>query len=285
MTIAIPASLVADTPHLREKTLKIGSIGRVAAIFRIDKIIIYQDGAAAKSKEAEFIALILTYMETPQYLRKSMFSFNPTLRYVGILPPLRTYHHPLNKRVDSLEQGQLREGIVVKSNIDHSYVDIGVTHPIVLNEPNLAMNKRITVKILTNQKDLLNACLVDREEIDIYWGYDARVSNLTLGQILNTESYDLVVLTSRYGKPLTKAEEVLRDKWKTANQVLIAFGSPREGLKTILEKEGIDIDRVNALIVNTVPRQGTATIRTEEAVNSTLAIINILIKENNSDGP
>jgi predicted SPOUT superfamily RNA methylase MTH1 len=146
------------------------------------------------------------------------------------------------------------------------------------------VNKRVTVKILINQEGLFKACLVEREEIDIYWGYDARVSNLTLGQLLNKGKFDLVVLTSRYGKPLTMAEEALRDRWNTANQVLIAFGSPREGLKTILENEGISIDQIDAFIVNTIPRQGTATIRTEEAVNSTLAVINVLLQENIPDG-
>jgi predicted SPOUT superfamily RNA methylase MTH1 len=284
VTIAIPASLVANTPHLREKTYKIGSVGRAAAIFRIDTIIIYQDKPTAKANDAELIASILTYMETPQYLRKALFPFKPTLRYVGILPPLRTYHHPLNKRIEALKPGQLRVGIVIKSNSNQSYVDIGVNHPVILNEPNLAVNKRVTVKILTSLKNALKVCLVDSEEIDIYWGYDARVSNLTLGTILNKESFDLVVLTSRHGKPLTKTDEVLRDKWKAANQVLIAFGSPQEGLKTILEKDGFDIDQVNTLLINTIPRQGTATIRTEEAVYTTLAVMNILVKENNSDG-
>ena len=43
LTIAIPASLTSDTPHLREKTYKIGLIGRAAAIFRVDKIIVLSD--------------------------------------------------------------------------------------------------------------------------------------------------------------------------------------------------------------------------------------------------
>ena len=43
IAIAIPASTISDTPHLREKTAKIGLIGRAAAIFRVDEIIVYPD--------------------------------------------------------------------------------------------------------------------------------------------------------------------------------------------------------------------------------------------------
>ena len=43
LTIAIPASIATNTPHLREKTAKIGLIGRAASIFRVDKIIIFPD--------------------------------------------------------------------------------------------------------------------------------------------------------------------------------------------------------------------------------------------------
>jgi len=40
LAIAIPASVISDTPHLREKTAKIGLIGRAAAIFRVDEVVV-----------------------------------------------------------------------------------------------------------------------------------------------------------------------------------------------------------------------------------------------------
>ena len=69
LSIAIPASIISDTPHLREKTAKIGLIGRSAAIFRVDEIIVYPDNLKLdQSKDLDFIALLLNYLETPQYL-------------------------------------------------------------------------------------------------------------------------------------------------------------------------------------------------------------------------
>lgn len=58
ISIAIPASVVSDTPHLREKTSKIGLIGRAAAIFRIDEIIVYPDNLKTnQTQEMHLIAL------------------------------------------------------------------------------------------------------------------------------------------------------------------------------------------------------------------------------------
>ena len=43
LSIAIPASLVDDVSHLRDKTFRIGLIGRAASIFRVSEIIIFRD--------------------------------------------------------------------------------------------------------------------------------------------------------------------------------------------------------------------------------------------------
>ena len=93
LAIAIPLSIVSDIPHLREKTLKIGLIGRAAAIFRVNEIIVFPDILNINQKrDRNLIAMLLAYMETPQYLRKRLFKIKPELKYAGILPPLRTPH-------------------------------------------------------------------------------------------------------------------------------------------------------------------------------------------------
>ncbi len=79
LAIAIPASIISDTPHLREKTSKIGLIGRAAAIFRVDEIIVYPDNPKANQvRDLDFISLLLSYLETPQYLRKRLFKLEPS---------------------------------------------------------------------------------------------------------------------------------------------------------------------------------------------------------------
>jgi hypothetical protein len=58
--------------------------------------------------------------------------------------------------------------------------------------------------------------------------------------------------------------------------VLIAFGSPKLGLKEILGQDGIDPDTVFDFFINTVPEQNVATVRTEEAVLVTLGLLNMM---------
>ena len=129
LSIALPASQFSDVPHLRDKSLKIGFVGRAAAVFRVDEIVIFPDVSWSRQKhDINLIATILTYMETPQYLRKRIFKIKPELRYVGVLPPLRTPHHPLSNRVKNLEVGEYREGAVVSSVKEGSLLDIGVEY-------------------------------------------------------------------------------------------------------------------------------------------------------------
>jgi len=63
---------------------------------------------------------------------------------------------------------------------------------------------------------------------------------------------------------------------KKAKNIIIEFGAPNRGLLEIAKDEGIDIRKHTDFLVNTIPKQGTETIRTEEAVIATLAIFNLL---------
>ena len=277
LTLALPASLASDTPHLREKTLKIGLIGRAAAIFRVNEIVLFPDlPDQDQSQESAFMETILSYMETPQYLRRHLFPLQKSLQYVGVLPPLRTPHHPLCKRVADLRVGHFREGVVVRSNKARSLVDVGVERPAVLRGKRLPPKSRVTTKIISVNHGAPEISLVKGEEINIYWGFGVSVSNLTLGRLIQRGRYDLVIMTSRHGQPVTEVLEEVEERWRTARSVVVAFGSPREGLRDILRREHIQIRDVADVVVNTVPRQGTETIRTEEAVYATLTILNLI---------
>jgi len=95
VSVALPASLTLDIPHLREKTARLGFVSRALATFRVEEAIIYRDRAGAEiDREARLIEKMLTYIETPQYLRRLVFKIDPDLQYAGTLPPLRTPNHP-----------------------------------------------------------------------------------------------------------------------------------------------------------------------------------------------
>lgn len=275
VSIAIPASIVSDTPHLREKTTKIGLIGRAAAIFRVNKIIIYSDNPKAnQNNEINLIASLLSYMETPQYLRKRIFKLKPELRYAGILPPLRTPHHPLNRKIKNLKVGEYREGVTLSKTGEGTLIDIGVEQPALIANEQLPREKRVTVKIL-KVENRVEVELVNRNEIPEYWGYTVTVESKSFGAFLKRGDFDLTIATSKYGTPLTDITEKISERWNKANKILLAFGAPTQGLYEIAENEGLNLNDIVDFVVNTIPMQGTETIRTEEALIASLAILNI----------
>ncbi|MGB9713721.1 MAG: putative RNA uridine N3 methyltransferase [Candidatus Bathyarchaeales archaeon] len=274
LCIAIPASVVSDTPHLREKTSKIGLIGRAAAIFRVEEIIIYPDNPSLnQTSEMNLISTLLAYMETPQYLRKRLFKLKPELRYAGILPPLRTPHHPLNRKMKNLRRGEYREGVSITETRDGTLVDIGVEKPALIPKRRLPFGKRLTVKVVKVNRQV-EIDLAKREEIADYWGYKVTVEKNAFSKLVKRGGFDLTIATSKYGVPFHAVAQKIFERWNKAEKILVAFGSPSEGLHEIVRREGFNLDDVADFVVNTIPEQGTETVRTEEAVVASLAVLN-----------
>jgi predicted SPOUT superfamily RNA methylase MTH1 len=86
----------------------------------------------------------------------------------------------------------------------------------------------------------------------------------------------LVIATSKMGTPLQQVTEALAERWKKAGSILVAFGAPSNGLQDIVAKENLSLEKVADFTVNTIPNQGTETVRTEEALYASLALLNTL---------
>jgi predicted SPOUT superfamily RNA methylase MTH1 len=279
LTIAIPASVVSDTPHLREKTSKIGLIGRAIAIFRVNEVVVYPDfPSSSQKKDMDLIATLLAYMETPQYLRKGLFKLSPDLQYAGILPPLRTPHHPLNRRGKDLKVGEFREGVMLTKTGSGCLMDIGIEQPVLVRNPEFSIGKRVTVKVVRAGKHV-EVEITDQHEISEYWGYKVTLERHPLGEIIKARDFGLTLATSKYGKPFAQVAERIGEKWKRSDDVLAAFGAPSLGLNEIVKREGLLLDDMFDFVVNTIPSQGTKTVRTEEAVIASLATFNVFFTE------
>lgn len=274
ITVAIPSSTTSDIPHLREKTLRLGFIGRTLAIFRVDNLLIYRD----KGKDdSQLIEKILTYLATPQYVRKKIFELTPELKYAGILPPLRTPNHPLKKPVKELKIGEIREGVTIKTFRDQSLVDIGLDSLAVVRN-SYPLKTVLNVKI-TDTNGTIGAKPVDFEEIPYFWGFNVKAANQSLDEIATNEKFDLTIATSKYGQPIEAIASELTERWMKSKNVLIAFGSPTEGIREILARKNLSIRSVFNFAVNTVKYQGAETVRIEEALTASLAVFNYLIAQ------
>jgi predicted SPOUT superfamily RNA methylase MTH1 len=269
--ILIPSSLNMESRDRRESTLKVGQIARAAAVFQYNRIVIYRD---PEHNDSRFMAMVLRYMDTPQYLRKLLIPRREELRHVGLLPPLRTAHHPINSKSESLKIGEFRVGVVVESVGSDSgvWVEIGINRPIPLRTgDSYSVGQRLNVRIFSQQP--LAAEPVDPKDIPHYWGYETEIVE-SLESYL-AEKHELgsyVVLTSRYGKGLTP--EILSNMGHTGykRDHAVVFGSPARGVDAFLSKESMD----RYEMINTIPHQGTETVRVEEAVFATLALLNLV---------
>lgn len=276
LSIAIPGSIVSDIPHLREKTARIGMIGRAVAIFRVNEIVIFPDMPMKnQDRDIHLIATILSYMETPQYLRKWLFKMKPELRYAGILPPLRTSHHPITKKLRDLKVGEFREAVTVSRVKDGVLVDVGIEQPILIKNKEIKLNQRITVRICAIFPNP-EAVIVNREEVPIFWGFRVTASTMPFGRLVKERAFDLVIATSRLGAPFANVKDVILTRRKNANQILVALGAPTQGLYEIAKLENLALENIADFVVNMIPSQGTETVRTEEALYASLAILNIL---------
>ncbi|HLN44379.1 MAG TPA: RNA methyltransferase, partial [Candidatus Sulfotelmatobacter sp.] len=272
LIIAIPASVISDTPHPREKTSKIGLIARAAAIFRVDEIIIYQDDPKVnQDKELKLITKLLSYIETPQYLRKRLFKIEPHLQFAGILPPLRTPHHPASAKTQDLEIGEYREGIILSQVKEGLQVDIGAGTPVLLREKQHAIGERLTLQIIKTEKQV-EVQTVNRADVPYYWGYVISIAR-SLKQAIGKAKADLKLGTSKKGEEFTSYLDKIMEKLGSISSILIVFGSPARGIYEIAADENISLKSQLDFILNVVPCQGTETVRTEEAVLATLAVL------------
>jgi predicted SPOUT superfamily RNA methylase MTH1 len=267
INIAIPASFVSALSHLRDKTTALGQLGRAAAIYRVDHLIIYKD----HPDESLTMKYILGYLETPQYLRKYVFDKRSELQYVGMLPPLRTPHHPI---IEKVKIGEYREGVVVWRNEVEYLVDIGLDKMMKVKGKAPKKGTRITTKITDIKKELTGK-RIKKKDIPIYWGYDLRGSKKKLSDLVRSPEWDLTIATSRAGTEISVVKSNLEISWEKSENTLVVFGSYKEGINEMMKREGTKIGDVFDYNLNMIPNQGTATVRTEEAVNATLAVLNI----------
>ena len=234
VSIAVCSSMVDNAQSLELATLLAGQVARCAAIFCVDEVVVIDDLAASGavrvgdgnvSSCAAFMARILQYMETPQYLRRALIPTHPHLRHVGLLPPLNAPHHPR-----ATEWSKYREGVALapadatapgSPAPATTLVDVGLDRPALVHAP-FPPGTRLTVRFKDKGFDAAAAAAAGgpyrgksvspfepRRRKGQYWGYSVRLA-CSLEEALrdspfgsadgkDTGGYDLKVGTSEHG--------------------------------------------------------------------------------------
>ena len=266
LSIAIPDSTLLDESTILFKTKKISMIARTCAIFKINQIFIYQD-EKGNENDLALLSTSLKYLETPQYFRKKLFPKSNLLKYAGVLQPLNISSHLTTSNQKMIKIGDTRDALIINYK-GKKFLDIGINKHIQYFGK-MKSGTRIAVQIKTTQPEL-TIKEISREDIKDYWGYDVKERSNLLSLLSTWKGK--IILTSKKGKNFTVTEA---KKMSESNEpLLIVFGTTNKGVYDIL---GTDIKKIqNSKIFNFFPKQGTQTVRLEEAILGTLSIINIL---------
>ena len=284
LSILIPSSIVDNAQSKELRTYLIGEIARTLGIFKVSEVIIFHDKLKDNSKDyINYFIKNLQYLETPQYLRKTLFPMSDDLKLSGLMNPLESQHH---LRKD--EWSPYREGCVLDRpvNGEYSWVNIGLNKDCKINQK-IPPRTRVTVKLNESNFDpklkYYTGTVVSMSEPFIkngtYWGYVVRVCE-TYNDIFNNsiykEGYDFIIGTSDKGENYRNANY---EKKKDFKHCLIIFGgiSGIEGMMIDDEHNQINskenVGKNFDLYLNTCMNQGLRTIRTEEAILISLAVI------------
>jgi predicted SPOUT superfamily RNA methylase MTH1 len=220
-----------------------------------------------KKRDADLLRKILRYMDTPQYLRRRSFPKSTALKFAGLLPPLRTRSHPLETTLKDLQVGIVRWGLQVRPG----KVDLGLEK--LVNYPKTVSERDPTLFRVTKTKPQIALEIIEREDVSDYWGFEIeRVTNLA--EFLEESEETTRIGFSRKAPSFHHLENDLKSTVAGTQSVLAVFGGPGHG---ILEFFGEERETVKSHIdfwMNTIPDQGTETVRLEEALFVSLGLLN-----------
>lgn len=266
ISIAIPDSSLTEESTQLEKTLKISQIARACAIFRVSTVYIYHESDGTE-RDRSLLRTTLRFLETPQYLRKILYGKIDDLKFAGSLSPLKIPSHTQTPDMQKIREGDIREGVVVYVK-GKKGLALGFDSLLPYHGPD-EEGKRIIVQFKQGYPTP-SIKQIRKEEIKQYWGYDVKESSSLFNLISTWNS--LIIFTSRKGKSIKNAQKNLEGIGDSA--LLLVFGSPKRGVHEILGKELNNVKR--SQVINFFPDQATETVRLEEAILGTLAILNTI---------
>ncbi len=268
--ITIPDSSLSDEHTRRDKSIKIAQFARACSIFRVKRVFIYHDSLSHfKKDDLHMLKTILRYLDTPQYLRKMLFPMMHQLQYAGILHPIKAPHHRVPEDIRKVKAGDIRTGIIVKVK-GQLFVEVGLGSLVPFIGEALKGNK-VNVRFTSSYPNLKAVQATEQDILD-YWGYEVK-EVASISKLLASVEKTAIIITSRKGCYFKNVEAGIAEYAKKNQNILVAFGAPKHSLHEILAKEGASI-RPYEYVVNMFPNQGAETVRLEEAVLGTLAILN-----------
>ncbi|OBT63893.1 hypothetical protein VE03_06592 [Pseudogymnoascus sp. 23342-1-I1] len=306
-SLAIPGNIIDMNTSLESRSIVASQIARAISTFRIDEVIILStstsplDSTAASSDSATFLLRVLSYLETPPYMRERLFqpgksAIHPDLAHISTLSTESTAlpHHA--SYADTL----YREGVTLKAQEEGTYhrlVNCGLPNGILASIPDpIPKSTRVTVKLSSptpsGDRTSIPAEVVapsePREEIGQYLGYETRTSPSLVSLFEDCPydgGYDISILVSDCDGDDAGSITAANAKFQ---HILLAFGRT-EDFDALTKNDpklgSLDLDNFGDLFDHTVnvskglPYVNPGTLRVEELVLVGLAGLKPLLAE------
>lgn len=250
--LLIPSTFTGEKKDIKIRNFLISQVARAAVTFGINEIGVYYDKDPKFDSHGlgRYIVKVLKYLNTPPYIRKIAFPIEKDLKEIGSCLPIKARYH--------YDRSRYTYVYVLNKKEDLYRVTDGSIEFEVKSKKKYKSNILIYDK---NKKEF-----VEKYETEIYFGYEVFYYNKPLEKLLNKLKKEnfLIIGTSKLG------EDIRKVNFKTKNNIAIAFGSFARGFEDIWKenfKEMFDI------VINSVPDQQIESIRTEEAIFYTLALL------------
>lgn len=264
LAVAIPGSVLATEDTLELKTIKAGIIGRILSVHRVDEVTLYSDHET-KGRDLRLLKLLLEYMVTPPHLKKKVYPIMEELRASGLLPPLRTCNHEIPE--------ELKPGDRIDSYIESC--DNGVCKAYLgragygLLRGSFKPGSIVTVRVRSVREGGFE--LEASSWGNLYTGFKVKIIRDLIEAIRSYRRRGYtIILSSKYGDCTLHHLRNLGRTIRASKGVLVVFGGPYRCPYEYTEHSVYDA------IINTVPNQGTLTVRTEEAMIATLTTIDVV---------
>lgn len=269
LLVVLPTSILSVEHGLALKSIRIHQVARWTSIFGVREVVFYKEASTSRGEFEEHERILKdhwSYFFTPPYLRKHLVPLTPTLKYVGILPPVRLEVFNVSRKP---RHGEVRLGYVFRDEQGRTRSHVGDTAVyMVINE--CSETGLVPVRIID-----VNKHLAECVNTPVYRGPSLRSAHSLREVVVElSETVDYIVATDRKGV-MPEERDIVKMRGKT---IAVLFGSPRFDLFEISSQEGFDLLKYVDYVWNTIPRQKVVTVRTEEALIITLGIINAFLR-------
>ncbi|MEM2025908.1 MAG: putative RNA uridine N3 methyltransferase, partial [Desulfurococcaceae archaeon] len=245
-------------------------VARWSSIFGVREVVFYREPSTEISEHGKYKKLIedhWRYFFTPPYLRRALVPLTSSLKYVGLLPPIRLKAFNVGKRP---RDGEHRLGYVF---IDSSGEHRALIGDDVVYRASEECKEHIGISpvLVVDRAKRLVKC-VNRT---VYLGPRLSFAN-SLKEAVNKcrEASKCLIATDKTGSypELSVLENAC------GSDITILFGSPKYDLFEISSQESFALNNCVDCTWNTVPNQEVVSVRTEEALLITLGVINALLR-------